>query len=82
MNEVDEAPSFKIGWAWQFHNAELDTLDKLRGSPTPTKPKSPSSNKTAHKPYSSCQSCQTSFPNFSTVVCTATPSSKLPIGIL
>ncbi len=24
MNEVDEAPSFKVGWAWHFHKAELD----------------------------------------------------------
>jgi len=24
MNRVDEAPSFTIGWAWQFHKAELD----------------------------------------------------------
>jgi hypothetical protein len=26
MNEIDEAPSFKVGWAWQFLKAELDQL--------------------------------------------------------
>jgi len=65
MNEVDEAPSFKVSWAWQFHNTELETLDKLRGSPTPAKPKSPQSNKPPHKSYSSYQSHQPSFNNSS-----------------
>ncbi len=33
MNEVDEAPSVKVGWAWQFHKAELDQLiDRQKGN--------------------------------------------------
>ncbi len=67
MDEVNEAPSFKVSWAWQFHKTELDTLDKLRGSPTRAKAEFPQSNKPPHKSHSSYQSQsshQTNILNF------------------